>query len=455
MSIENQLDALRGLAFTFRSLSTTETATPSLLLSQLRQCKSSAEEKAGTDRKPVASPASLATARLAWQRSEGSVAALDRRSIRILCWDPDTCLQPQFYRSLAESIVLEGRTLLLRGLLTSFFQNRRADEWDEELGRYLRTCVARFTGSSTTLKNIRDTGLFLVEKDGPEATARNFLENKVPREAFFSHYGVPSTSGFALAVVNSVARQFAAWLVASSAREEYSILERWQYLKREILADGAMADRDHGVLISAIILHPQIANMAALQSEIRGYAIGHPRLGDPRLHLNRWVHVQEAARSRFLNWLAKEWISFFFEQVLPKGSDPHGRKDFWLQYSHRVMNFSVVLNDDDFNRLWPQLVRHKADSWVCRTTETNVASAFILQFQGPEPLTVVEFSLKNNATRIFRSADFLRIVGSLFHRNLSRRELQSKVAIDTINHVPPQGWQPKAQQLLAGYGVRR
>jgi hypothetical protein len=455
VNIENQLDALRGLASTFRAISKTETATPSLLLSQLRQCKSTAEQKAGIDRKPIASPVSLATARLAWQRSNGSVAAIDRRSIRILCWDPDTCLQPQFYRSLAASVVLEGRTLLLRGLLASFFQNRRADEWDEELGRYLRASIARFTGSSTSLKNVRDSGQFLLNRDGPEVTARKLVEETLDRQDLFGRYGIPVTSGFASAVVNSATRQFAAWLAASATRGEDSILERWRYLKREILAEGTVSDKEHGVLLSAMILHPLIETMTTLQSEIRQYAIGHPRIGDPRLHSNRWAHVHEDAKKRFLNWLAKEWISFFFEQVLPKGADPHGRKAFWLQYSPKVVNFSVVLNYDDYSRLRPQIFKHKAESWICRVDETAAASAFILQFQGIRPITVIEFSLTGNATRVYSTAELLDRIGSVFGRRLATKDLKSSSAIDRIVHSPNPGWQDKATQLLARLGVRR
>lgn len=455
MKIENQLEAWRGLAVKLRTISTPLVASPESLLPRLHRCRLRAVERAGAEPKPGENSFSLRLAREEWQRSNGSVTTLNRRSLRVLCWDPDTCLQPQFYRSLAASIVIEQRTLLLRGLLTSFFRNRSMGSWDEEFARYLRTSVSRFDGTSKTLKNIRDTGRFLLESDGPDVTAHRLVEGLIDRQEYFNGYGIPATSGFLSAVVNSAARQFATWLTTNSSREESSILDRWRYLKQTLLVDGAIGDKELGSLLSVIILYPRIDSMAMLQSEIRSYMIGHPRFGDPRLHPNRWVSVSEGAKTRFLNWLAREWITFFFEQVLPKGADPHGRKAFWLQYSLKVTNFSVVLNDDDYYRLRSDIVKHKADTWICRVGDVGAASAFILQFNGQEPITVIEFSLTNNATQIFRTADVLQRVGSVFGRHLVTRELKSPSRIGRIVHLPNPGWQDKATQALAQLGVRR
>jgi hypothetical protein len=455
MKIENQLDAWRGLAVKLRTLSTPLVASPETVLPRLYQCRLRAVERAGADLKPGENPFSLRLARDEWQRSNGNVTMLNRRSLRVLCWDPDTCIQPQFYRPLAASIVIEERTLLLRGLLTSFFRNRTRSSWDEEFARYLRTSVARFDGSSKTLKSIRDTGRFLFDRDGPDVTARRLVDGLIDRQEFFNRYGIPAPSGFVSAVVNSAMQQFSSWLTTNSTHDENSILERWRYLKRELLVEGAIGEKELGSLLSAIILYPRIDSMAMLQTEIRAWMIAHPRFGDPRLHPNRWVYVSDSARTRFLNWLAKEWIRFFFEQVLPKGADPHGRKAFWLQYSPKVTNFSVVLNDEDYFRLRAEIVKHKADTWICRVDDVHAASAFILQFQGQEPITVIEFSLTGNATQIFRTADLLQRVGSVFGRRLGMKELKSSSRIGRIVHWPNPGWQDKATQLLAQLGVRR
>ena len=47
--------------------------------------------------------------------------------------------------------------------------------------------------------------------------------------------------------------------------------------------------------------------------------------------MKNWLGIQ-VARQRLLQWLSRADIHFFFEHVLPKGTDPHGRKTFWLKY---------------------------------------------------------------------------------------------------------------------------
>ena len=110
--------------------------------------------------------------------------------------------------------------------------------------------------------------------------------------------------------------------------------------------------QDFHAAIGATILHPVTTKNPGLQERLIKVVLSDTRLGDPRLPRNtkNWLRIQEA-RQRFLQWLSRADINFFFEHVLPRGKDPHGRKAFWLRYVPRVLMSRPLLNRDDEARL--------------------------------------------------------------------------------------------------------
>ena len=183
------------------------------------------------------------------------------------------------------------------------------------------------------------------------------------------------------------------------------------------------------------------------------------RLGDLRLPHRRpnWAMVDPAAQRRFLEWLSRADIVFFFEHVLPWGKDPHGRKQFWLRYVSRVAQSRPLLNWDDRRRLETVLRAKREESKNFGRIDGHT-SAFLLDF---DKIVVVEFSVPGNACYVYTKADFNRILGDFWtQRKLTVSGLKKKTSSLTKqpgsgwDGVHRRGWEVDASQLLALYGVR-
>src|SRR5262249_52766622 len=133
------------------------------------------------------------------------------------------------------------------------------------------------------------------------------------------------------------ASRFAQACVAAAAQEcrrtWQRVPERLHYALAELLPwphwDVAAFKRE----IGAIILN-DLFREPERQDRLKTALLNDKRLGDIRLPHRRpsWAMVDPAAQRLFLEWLSRADIVFFFEHALPKGSDPHNRKAFWLRY---------------------------------------------------------------------------------------------------------------------------
>ena len=94
----------------------------------------------------------------------------------------------------------------------------------------------------------------------------------------------------------------------------------------------------------------------------------HKRLGDPRVRESslNWRSMAPEAAQRYLSWLARDSIIFFFNTILPNNSENRRRKDFWLRYHDRIKDFQVAVSE--------------ADLWKVKASQKN--SELLLLFPG-------------------------------------------------------------------------
>jgi hypothetical protein len=203
------------------------------------------------------------------------------------------------------------------------------------------------------------------------------------------------------------------------------------------------------------LLKPEIAaaildsNIGSIQERFQAVVLGDNRFGDPRLrHNTNWIGMREDAIEKFKSWLSRRDIIFFFQHVLPRGQDPHGRKDFWLKYVPSLKMSRPFLCDNDWYPLKGQLQTDKIE--FGRINGNN--SAFILDFGS---IVVVEFSKVGGACFIYSREQFHAIMPDLFENKyfdfstLKRKD----IALERIVHR--QGWQDNAIAILARNKVRR
>ena len=61
---------------------------------------------------------------------------------------------------------------------------------------------------------------------------------------------------------------------------------------------------------------------------------------DPRKNPEKWLNFDEDAKLIFIAWLNEEDIKIFFDIFIDY--DPHGRKNFWLNYAKHVSNTQII-----------------------------------------------------------------------------------------------------------------
>src|SRR5262249_14521882 len=115
--------------------------------------------------------------------------------------------------------------------------------------------------------------------------------------------------------------------------------------------------QDFHTAIGATVLHPVTTTTVGMPEQLTRLVLADVRLGDPRLpaQTHNWRRLPQEARQRFVPWLSRADIAFFFDSVLPESKDQEERKTFWLRYVPHVLRSRPLLHEADIARLQPIL----------------------------------------------------------------------------------------------------
>jgi hypothetical protein len=228
------------------------------------------------------------------------------------------------------------------------------------------------------------------------------------------------------------------------------------YLITTLLPWAEWPVQDFHTAVGTTILHPITARELRLQEALTKLVLQDTRLGDPRLprNMKNWLSIQEASRW-LLQWLSRADIHFFFEHVLPKGTDPHGRKTFWLKYVSRVLMSRPLLNRDDEARLRVTMQSLQDQMGHFGHIRGRETSAFLLDFG---PVVVVEFSQVGNACFLYEKPNAEKVIPDFWTQASFTIQYGLKdplLAADRVRHDREGRWQKTLADLLAArYGIR-
>jgi hypothetical protein len=139
--------------------------------------------------------------------------------------------------------------------------------------------------------------------------------------------------------------------------------------------------------------------------------------------------------------------------VLPRGADPHGRKDFWLRYVGRVRRSRPLLCQEDAHRV--RSVESTNEQRIGHYGRIEgFTSAFLLDFG---ELLVVEFSAVGNACYVYDRPGAEKLgVSTNFWKPAPFSMFTLKQKRNCIGHVThhPVVWREKMAMLMAQYGIR-
>jgi hypothetical protein len=411
-------------------------------------------EKGATLRKEPTSSL-MEEARRSWQQAGRRLDLITDRHIRALCGDPQISTDPQFVRFLSTHPKLTSNRQWIERLAESYLAEWRTMRQPDTLEALLQRAVATFRGRSERIDKYRPFGSSLFSPDAPAFLAKLIVDKRCRIVTMLEEWHVAPSGGLGEATANEALEQ---WIRTFEIEKRAglsgsSAYERYRQLTTELLLSPMLETRRVGRAVSALILWDQADADEALHADLEEFILGDVRFGDPRLPANRtkWEVVDAAARQRAIAWLSKKDLLFFFNFVIDQ--DPHGRKEFWLNYVDQVEDSNVVLCAADERRL---LAHTKAKERLrySRITSGDEVSAFLMRFRGARGLIFIEFSESGNALYIHDADLFMKVATGIRIRGFPLGALKHHTRLHKVSHHLTT-WRGKVRDILLKHGIRR
>jgi hypothetical protein len=239
------------------------------------------------------------------------------------------------------------------------------------------------------------------------------------------------------------------------------VLKELQWISENLLTPALSTDGYRSAM-GKLIVSRLAEGMPAFQSALVNLIHADERLGDPRLAYcaQNWRTVSPEAKEKFLAWLAKDTLQFFFDTLVPNNDRNRRRAVFWLEYAKKqgkIKDFQVAVSEDDRPRI-------RASRAKTIPSYSNIrggkASAFLMVFEGwnHKEYVVIEFSETGHAAYIYErdvfEASGAKIRSNSFDMSEDLRRMND--AQDRILHLVDtrERWETKARRKLADLGIR-
>ena len=392
----------------------------------------------------------------AWSKfaaAQYDLNALDGLQFRALCCAEETAVLPELVAAIARDPDRLKRNRCLYGMVNGYFAEWRTMEQPGKLERLLVSAFEKHSAKNPVVQKwVADKRLF-----SEEAAAFLALEvcisEKAVDEVLHERYIGPLTKlGIS---ARALAAKFACEVLQQkeTARGGEWSFHYLQWITEKVLSDLTLPDAFSSA-VSSLILSESAKRSETFQRALRFYVQSHKKLGDPRLRESslNWRSIAPEAAQRYLSWLARDSINFFFNTILPNNSENQRRKNFWLRYHDRIKDFQVAVSETD---LWKvRANQQNTDLLYYSQVAHPTTSAFIMKFEGyGGNFVIIEFSETNNAAYIYKQADF----------NAKRLTLRTP-RFESIHHLKfdkahrifhAADWEPKAAYRLASeFGIR-
>jgi hypothetical protein len=373
--------------------------------------------------------------------AEGRDVEFTQRELRTLSWYADVATSPQFIE------YIEGRFVripkgVLRGILASYGAVWERANPNVELNRKLEAWVSQ-ESNSVKLSWWADHPEYWLRPDAPQAISQRIRAGLMTVEVASREFRAPAASMLLVGAFSRAAEDMSQLVDLLTGDELSYLLKK---LMQEKLLDLTSLHRAVCNLVKS-----RLANDSkAFREDLVNALLIHPRLGDPRIHGANWAEpTLEGARERLLSWLSAEDIRTFFEIILTRGNDPHGRKRFWLRYERQILLSRVFISTSDRKKRREQLeelsARGRNYGSIYQPT-----SAFVLDLGR---IVAVEFSEVGNALYIYTKPNFNKIMPNMF---VSRTDLSTlkreEMAVTRV--IRRDGWTSKVISILEEYGIK-
>lgn len=386
---------------------------------------------------------------------------LEPFTIRRLCWEKDIATDVRFLNYLeSRNEKLDARSL--RGLVYSIHRKwLKRSILHNEISSVARL-IRAYSGVNKAINRWKQKLEVIFGPDAHLLVAKQLSEAKPKVNDHFKYLNLYSgTEFYAEAIKNAIDR-----IAEGMARREVvgsgplsplqGRRDDMAYILRELLSLEELPRESFREGIARIILDNGIQHEKELVAMVKDYILENKSLGDPRMPRNDtyWVGVDEAAKSKVVEWLSSEDISFFFQYVLRDDSDRNHRKDFWLRYVKKLRKSRCWLSQDARNQLWSMKKGTQIRGYgSLRFPVRN--SVFVLDFGS---ISCVEFS-EVGAIYVYENGRLPSVLKDFWSQTplldgdfKNTKLLPSPAGDHRIIHSG--GWQYRIEQLLARHGIR-
>ena len=381
------------------------------------------------------------------------LSALSDLEIRTLCCVTEIALRHQLVKALERRPETLRRSRCLYGMVNSYFWAWRTMESPISIEVLLTSAFASYRGKNPVVLKWWSNKALFSERAVSMLTEEVCSGQKAIDEVLSAYYVGP-LSKLSLDLRASVVKSACEHLrrMETSRDDEWS-LSYLQWITERVLSELTPSDA-FSESVASLILSESAKRSERFQRALRSYIQSHKRLGDPRVRecaLN-WRAISPEAAQRYLSWLARDSIIFFFNTILPNNNENRRRKEFWLRYHDRIKDFQVALSEADVSKV--KSSQASSDLLHYSRIDHPSTSAFLMKFQGYSGNhVVVEFSETGNAAYVFRAVDFEKKGVDM---RTSRFDLKRDLKFDDTHRIVHRGaWEYyAAQRLSSDFGIQ-
>jgi hypothetical protein len=381
-----------------------------------------------------------------WNRYlDGEVKTLDKLALKYLCWESDVVVNPLFCKILVNNAgTLPTRAI--KGLVSTIHQNWHKNAHSDPVTNFTVAELSRYSGKDRAITKWKSGVKMLLGKDAAASFAKNvLLDSFAEMKNAAELWAISEDTAFMRYSAVNAFEQALSQIETREGTVAYILKELFYWHGWRVNADGFRH------MVNKLMLYPQAH---VYSEELRPKILNHEMLGDPRLPVNRnrWLAIEQEAKQKFIGWLSKRDIVFFFDHVL-KDKDRHGRRQFWLEYIDSMKSSRPFLSDSTAMEF-----RRNRDVNFGKLSAASNKAAFILDFG---EVVVTEFS-EVGMIYIYKRAEFETRVkdiwtnGHIQESTLKDQRLDDdcKIRHRAIEDIVYVDWRRNARSTLARYGVR-
>jgi len=366
----------------------------------------------------------------------GKLSILEWGVVRSLCWKPDVVTDIRFQNYLDRYWPdLNARSL--QGMVRTCHMKWMRETANIPMIKQVQQRLRKYQGSNRLLERWRGAATMLLGANGPMDFAQEIIKHQSSILDACKDWKLDEQTGYVETAAEVAANELLLPRLTEADAKNFMNLLLWNHWPIDKFK----------LIVGKTILHSLTENSESWRGELIEFILNHPLIGDPREDATRWAGLPEEARKRFVQWMSRADIVFFFERVL-RGNDLHGRQKFWLQYIGQLRQSRSLLRNADEVRLSAE-IRHIQGVTAGYGRVNGGASSFLLDFGS---IVAIEFSTLG-AVYFYDKETFKDIVPNLWQRvHFSEASLKSRDrALGWVAHKPD--WEDEAASLLAKYGI--